>query len=86
MTIWRRVGCWISKGTRTQEQIRALAPTHTHSYGHTHAHAYYHVILIALPRQQWFCERAECYVQCFFLSVVNMLTKLQFLFYVKQEA
>ena len=64
MAIWRRVARWISKATRAYAHARAHAPTHTHTGAHehaltracavTHIRTHKQVILIGIPRQQWF--------------------------------
>jgi hypothetical protein len=45
--------CWINKATCK----RICAQTHTHTHAHTHTQNY--VIVLAFPRQQWFCDSAS---------------------------
>ena len=61
--------CWISQATRTHAHAQANADTRTHIYararvrthGSTSArtHTDKYVIITAIPRQQWFRERAS---------------------------
>ena len=72
MTIRRMfVACWISKATRAQAHARASAPTRTR----THTRTQNYVILIAVPRQLRFRERASVlrytYIAC--LLVITSL-------------
>ena len=64
MAMWGRDTCWISKAKRAQAHVQARVPkpntekhARTRIYPRTHIQKY--VILIAFPRQEWFCERAS---------------------------
>ena len=80
VTIWRiRVAYWISKAICTYAHAHTHTPEYPYARTHKYAHTNQYVILIALPQQQWFRERASVlcytYIDCLvflplFLSTV----------------
>ena len=76
VAIWRRVSCWISNAISAQTHTRARARTptrtRTHPRAHTHAHIHKCVMLITLPRQLWFHQRASLlrymYIACLLIT------------------
>jgi hypothetical protein len=73
MTTWRCAACWISNATSTQVHVPVHVPTPTHKHTHKHTHTQKYVIFIAVPRQQWFRERASLslykYIVCLLFSL-----------------
>ena len=76
-----RVACWVSKTTRAQAYAHAYtrASTHTLTLVHLHTRTHQYVILVAVPLQQVFRERASLlrytYIVLFVPSYFSTLYK-----------
>jgi hypothetical protein len=65
--------CWINMATHTQAHTHAPMPTHIVRIALTHAHIDKYAIVIAFPRQQWFCERVSVLRYTHIVSLVYTL-------------